>query len=133
MNEWASSDDWPQECVLAGELCSPSNEARRPADAFTHDEAQHFQLQAPKWELGDNAHRIERTFRFRNFREALAFVQEVGELAETEGHHPDISFGWGYAIVSLSTKKIKGLHENDFIMASKIDRVLDRSSLSLDR
>ena len=83
--------------------------------------------------LGDNAHRIERTFRFRNFREALTFVQEVGELAETEGHHPDVSFGWGYAIVSLSTKKIKGLHENDFIMASKIDRVLDRSGRSLDR
>ena len=58
---------------------------------------------------------------------------EVGELAETEGHHPDISFGWGYATVSLSTKKIKGLHENDFIMASKIDRVLDRSGRSLDR
>src|SRR5262245_6820704 len=51
----------------------------------------------------------DRTFRFRNFREALAFVQRVGELAETEGHHPDISFGWGYATVSLSTKKIKGL------------------------
>jgi pterin 4 alpha carbinolamine dehydratase len=53
-------------------------------------------------------------------------VQQVGELAETEGHHPDISFGWGRATVSLSTKKIKGLHENDFILASKIDRVLDR-------
>ena len=49
-------------------------------------------------------------------------MQQVGELAETEGHHPDISFGWGRATVSLSTKKIKGLHENDFIMASKIDR-----------
>jgi len=51
-------------------------------------------------------------------------LPSVGELAETEGHHPDISFGWGYATVSLSTKKIKGLHENDFIMASKIDRML---------
>ena len=61
---------------------------------------------------------------------SLAFVQEVGELAETEGHHPDISFGWGYATVSLRTKKIKGLHENDFIMASKIDRVHDRSGRS---
>ena len=69
--------------------------------------------------------RIERTFRFRNFREALAFVQQVGDLAESEGHHPDISFGWGRATVSLSTKKIKGLHENDFIMASKIDRMLE--------
>ena len=47
-------------------------------------------------------------------------------LAETEGHHPDVSFGWGYATISLRTKKIKGLHENDFIMASKIDRMIDR-------
>jgi hypothetical protein len=53
-------------------------------------------------------------------------------LAETEGHHPDISFGWGYANVSLNTKKIKGLHENDFIMASKIDRLLDRPDGFLD-
>jgi hypothetical protein len=62
----------------------------------------------------------------------MGFFVEVGELAETEGHHPDISFGWGYATVSLSTKKIKGLHENDFIMASKIDRLLDRPDGSLD-
>jgi 4a-hydroxytetrahydrobiopterin dehydratase len=54
---------------------------------------------------------------------ALAFVQKVGDLAESEGHHPDVSFGWGYATVSLRTKKIKGLHENDFIMAAKIDRL----------
>ena len=73
------------------------------------------------------------TFRYRNFREALAFVQEVGELAETEGHHPDVSFGWGYATVSLSAKKIKGPHENDFIMASNIDRVLNRSGRPLVR
>jgi 4a-hydroxytetrahydrobiopterin dehydratase len=55
--------------------------------------------------------------------EALTFVQKVGEVAETEGHHPDVNFGWGYATVSLRTKKIKGLHENDFIMAAKIDRL----------
>ena len=100
--------------------------ARRGIPPLARDEALRFQKQAPDWELRDDAHRIERTFRFRNFREALAFVQRVGKLAETEGHHPDISFGWGYATVSLSTKKIKGLHENDFIMASKIDRMLDR-------
>jgi pterin-4a-carbinolamine dehydratase len=74
-------------------------------------------------ELRDDGHRIERTFRFRNFQEALGFVRNVGDLAETEGHHPDISFGWGYATISLRTKKIKGLHENDFIMASKIEDV----------
>ena len=71
----------------------------------------------------DSAHRIEKTFRFGNFREALAFVQKVGELAEAEGHHPDISFGWGYGTVSLRTRKIRGLHENDFIMAAKVDQL----------
>ena len=81
---------------------------------------------AVQWALRDETHRIERTFQFRNFRQALTFVQEVGELAEDQGHHPDISFGWGYATISLRTKKIKGLHENDFIMAGRIDRLFDR-------
>ena len=58
-------------------------------------------------------------------QEALSFVRDIGNLAETEAHHPDVSFGWGYATISLRTKKIKGLHENDFIMASKIDRIFD--------
>jgi 4a-hydroxytetrahydrobiopterin dehydratase len=115
--------------TLPEKTCTPCRGGIPP---LTRDEAQRFQAQAPNWELGDNAHRIQRTFRFRNFREALAFVQEIGELAENEGHHPDISFGWGYVTVSLSTKKIKGLHENDFIMASKIDRVHDRSGRSLN-
>ena len=60
--------------------------------------------------------------------QALTFVQEIGELAEAEGHHPNISFGWGNATVSLQTKKIKGLHENDFIIAAKIDRIFSRST-----
>jgi 4a-hydroxytetrahydrobiopterin dehydratase len=64
------------------------------------------------------AHCIRRTVRFHNFREALEFVQEVGELAETEGHHPDIRFSWGCATVSVSTEKIQGLLVKDFIMAS---------------
>ena len=52
-------------------------------------------------------------------------MARAAELAEAEGHHPDITFGWGYAAVSLRTKKIKGLHENDFIMAAKLDRIAD--------
>ena len=84
--------------------------------------------QAPDWQLAEEAHRIERSFRFRNFREALIFVQEIGELAEAEGHHPNIGFGWGNATVSLQTKKIKGLHENDFIMATKIDCIFARTA-----
>ena len=101
-------------------------QGRHPAaDA---EEAERFHEQVPKWELRDEARRIERTFRFKNFGEALSFVQKVGELAEAEGHHPDISFGWGYAKVALQTKKIKGLHENDFIMAAKIDRLVDQAT-----
>ena len=83
---------------------------------------------APDWQLLEEAHRIERSFRLRDFREALTFVQEIGELAEAERHHPNIDFGWGNATVSLQTKKIKGLHENDFIMATKIDRIFARTA-----
>ena len=75
------------------------------------------------WELLDDGRKIEKRFRFKNFREALDFVGRVGALAEAEAHHPDIAFGWGHATVSLQTKKIKGLHENDFIMAAKIGRL----------
>ena len=90
---------------------------------MTPEEVEEFRLQVPDWEVRDEARRIERTFRSRNFAEAFALVQRVGDLAEAEGHHPDISFGWGYATVSLQTKKIKGLHENDFIMAAKVDAI----------
>ena len=71
---------------------------------------------------------FERSFAFDDFRRALAFVDRIGALAESEGHHPDIHFGWGYATVSLQTKKIGGLHENDFIMAAKIDQINDEAA-----
>jgi 4a-hydroxytetrahydrobiopterin dehydratase len=109
--------------TLAEKKCTPCRGGIPP---LTRQEAVRFQAQTPSWELRDDGHRIEQNFRFRNFQEALGFVRNVGELAETEGHHPDISFGWGYATISLCTKKIKGLHENDFIMASKIDRMFDQ-------
>jgi 4a-hydroxytetrahydrobiopterin dehydratase len=111
--------------MLVGKSCTPCKGGMPP---LTQGEAQSFQPQVPKWELSDKARRIERTFRFKNFGEALAFVQKVGELAEAEAHHPDICFGWGYAKVALQTKKIKGLHENDFIMAAKIDRLVDQAT-----
>src|SRR5262245_45891957 len=92
--------------TLAQKKCTP---CRGGVPPLTHEEAERFQSQTPNWDLLDDSHRIERTFRFRNFQEALGFVRNVGDLAETEGHHPDISFGWGYATISLRTKKIKGL------------------------
>jgi len=106
--------------ALVKKTCIPCRGGIPP---LTREQAEVFRVQAPDWHLLEEAHRIERSFRFRNFREALTFVQEIGELAEAEGHHPNISFGWGNATVSLQTKKIKGLHENDFIMAAKIDRI----------
>ena len=78
------------------------------------------------WEFGDD--RIKTRRKFANFAEALEFVNKVGALAEAADHHPDITFGWGYATISLHTHKIKGLHENDFIMAAKIDGLFDGAS-----
>jgi 4a-hydroxytetrahydrobiopterin dehydratase len=115
---------------LAEKKCAPCRGGGPP---LTQAEAERFQSQTPNWDLRDDSHRIERTFRFRNFREALNFVRDVGDLAETEGHHPDVSFGWGYAAISLPTKKIKGLHENDFIMASKFDSMFDGLERPPDR
>ena len=114
--------------ALASKTCTPCRGGIPP---LTREQAELFHEQAPDWQLAEEAHRIERSFRFRNFREALTFVREIGELAEVEGHHPNISFGWGNATVSLQTKKtkkIKGLHENDFIMATKIDRIFARTA-----
>ena len=102
--------------------CTPCRGGIPP---LTREQAELFRAQAPDWQLSEEARRIERSFRFRNFREAL---QEIGELAEAEGHHPNINFGWGNATISLQTKKIKGLHENNFIMATKIDRIFARTA-----
>lgn len=92
---------------------------------MTIEEARRYLEETPGWELDAGASRIERTFRFSDFKEALAFVNTIGALAEKEGHHPDFRFGWGYCNVELFTHKIKGLHENDFIMAAKINGVCD--------
>ncbi len=74
----------------------------------------------PDWRVVDE-HHLEREFRFGDFRQALDFVDEVGELAEEQGHHPDIYLSYGKVKIQLWTHKINGLHENDFIMAAKID------------
>ena len=76
--------------------------------------------QVPEWEVVEE-HHLRRGFRFKNFREALRFVNRVGELAEEQGHHPDVTFGWGYADVTVWTHKIDGLTESDFVFAAKVD------------
>ena len=105
---------------LDEKTCTPCRGGIPPLDSA---QARHYMNEASNWVLLDDGRRIQREFRFANFRQALDFVRRAGELAEAEGHHPDITFGWGYATVSLQTKKIKGLHQNDFIMATKLDRV----------
>ncbi len=79
-----------------------------------------FELQG--WEVV-NEHHLKKNYKFEDFREALVFVGRVGELAEEQGHHPDICFGWGWAEVTIWTHKIGGLTESDFIVAAKIDQL----------
>ena len=66
---------------------------------------------------------LEKYFKFSNFLESQKFVHAVGNISELEGHHPDISFGWGYATIQIFTHKIKGLVESDFILAAKINKI----------
>ena len=107
---------------LSTKTCSPCQGGIPP---LTPEEANHYLVQTEGWQLLEGGTLIAREYTFSDFRESMDFVQKVGELAEHEGHHPDVSFGWGYANISLQTKKIKGLHENDFIMAVKINGFLD--------
>lgn len=74
------------------------------------------------WEVVDNK-KLRKTYKFKNFKEALDFTNKVGAIAEKEGHHPDIYLSWGKVVIELWTHKIGGLHENDFILAAKIDEL----------
>ena len=78
------------------------------------------QLEA--WQVADE-HHLSKTYRFKDFRESLEFVNRVGALAEQQGHHPDICFGWGTAEIRIWTHKIDGLTESDFVLAAKIDKL----------
>jgi 4a-hydroxytetrahydrobiopterin dehydratase len=88
------------------------------------EEAETLVSKVSGWTLEEERKGIRRQFRFRNFAEAIRFACQVGEIAETEGHHPDLSVGWGYCTVRFRTHSIGGLTENDFIMAAKVNRLL---------
>ncbi len=107
----------PKLCDLK---CAPCRGGIPP---LTREEIAPLAAQAPEWKLADDAASISRAWKFKNFKRAQDFVNRVGEIAETEGHHPDIEFGWGYARIKLWTHAIKGLHQNDFIVAAKIDQL----------
>ncbi len=104
---------------LASKTCVPCRGGTPPLKG---EELDDLRRQVPEWEVVGE-HHLRRRFRFKNFREALGFVNRVGELAEEQGHHPDVSFGWGYAEVTIFTHKIDGLTESDFILAAKISEL----------
>jgi 4a-hydroxytetrahydrobiopterin dehydratase len=85
------------------------------------DEARRYLQETPGWILDEDAARIRRRWKFPDFAAAMAFAQAVGTLAEEQGHHPDLSVGWGYCEVVFQTHRIRGLHENDFIMAARVN------------
>ncbi len=108
------------------ELVSQHCEAcRRDAPRATQAEIAVYLPQIPEWEIVEESSvkRLQRVYRFENFADALAFTMRVGELAESERHHPSLLTEWGRVRVTWFTKKIKGLHRNDFAMAAKTDRL----------
>jgi len=102
---------------LASKTCVP---CRGGVPPLKGPELDALQQQVPQWKV-INQHHIARLFTFPDFKQALGFVNRVGELAEAQGHHPDILLTWGKAEITLWTHKINGLTESDFIMAAKID------------
>ena len=90
---------------------------------LTFEEISKYLSQLNDWTVNDSQEMIFKKFKFNNFTKALNFTNKVGDLAEKEGHHPDISIGWGYCLVMVHTHAIKGLSVNDFILASKIDLI----------
>lgn len=112
---------------LADQKCIPCQGGIPP---MTREKAEEYLARTPGWRVDDEGIRISRHFTFKNFKQALAFANAVGDAAETEGHHPDMTLGWGYVTVVFFTHKIKGLHENDFIMAAKANALHDQADKS---
>lgn len=102
---------------LAAKTCVPCRSDMPPLEG---EDLLGLASEVPEWKVVEE-HHLRRGFRFRDFREALQFVNRVGEMAEEQGHHPDVTFGWGYAEVEVWTHKIDGLTESDFVFAAKVD------------
>ncbi|MDE1975581.1 MAG: 4a-hydroxytetrahydrobiopterin dehydratase [Patescibacteria group bacterium] len=104
---------------LSDKKCVPCEVGGKPMDAA---EAGLYLADLPEWRASSDMKKISRGFIFKDFKDALAFVDKIGEIAEAEGHHPDIALGYGKADIELSTHAVDGLTANDFIMAAKIDK-----------
>ena len=93
---------------------------------FDISEIHKYQKKVDGWDIIKNEKKIfylYKKYEFKNFLESKIFINKVGDISENEGHHPDISFGWGYAEIKITTHAIEGLSENDFILAAKIDQL----------
>ena len=104
---------------LASKKCVP---CRGGVPPLAGKDLENLSKQLPQWKVVE-AHHITRTYTFPDFKQALAFVNRVGDLAEEQGHHPDILLAWGKAEVTTWTHKIDGLTESDFILAAKADKL----------
>ncbi len=110
---------------LFNKKCAPCEGGVVPFDI---SEIHKYQKKIDGWKVSKNEKNIyflEKKFNFKNFLESQNFINEVGAISEKEGHHPDIKFGWGYAEIYITTHAIEGLSENDFILASKIDKKIN--------
>jgi len=107
---------------LTQKTCVPCRGDESP---FSRAQIDEYHSQTPAWEVVDekDVPRLRRIFKFKDFAGALTFTQQVGQLAEEQGHHPVIRTEWGKVTVTWWTHKIKGLHQNDFIMAAKSDQL----------
>ncbi|MDA9653725.1 4a-hydroxytetrahydrobiopterin dehydratase [Candidatus Pelagibacter sp.] len=110
---------------LSKKKCVPCEGGVIPFDV---SEIHKYQKKVNDWNIIKNDKDIfllEKTFNFKNFKDSQNFINKVGEISESEDHHPDILFGWGYAKINITTHAIEGLSENDFILAAKIDQIIN--------
>ena len=108
---------------LANKKCIPCEGNIPP---FNLEEIHKYLKKVDGWDVNSDDKKdyyIIKDFKFNNFLESQSFVNKVGEIAEQESHHPDIWFGWGYAKIKIQTHAINGLHESDFVLAAKIDKI----------
>jgi 4a-hydroxytetrahydrobiopterin dehydratase len=108
---------------LLNKKCVPCEDGILPFDL---SKIHKYQKKVDGWDVKSNESKIyflEKNFKFKNFLDSQNFIIKAGETAEKEGHHPDITFGWGYAKIIITTHAIEGLSENDFILAAKIDKI----------